>query len=339
MTKADAVFYERVPSRRLRQALAPDGFLVPLLAKRRVAGVSLELHLRRGDEVHLYCGLTCLVKGGLVGSGLVWIESHRTYASQPCAIRLFRPERTRSVGRDYRRATWSMSESGLADALDTFLTGVRVDARQTREGAIQARWSRINAPWIVIDKEAALAYPSEAERERLLKKAFDPSVEEARSELIALALSRRSLPKRRDRWAMPPDPKDSLKLDQLAVDPEGNLVLVEVKDASGTPSKIYYAPFQLLQNVWEWHFALEEVRESVQELLAARVDLGLTTPAAPAISGGIRAAVGFGGDGRSGEVRRRYAQVLAVANAHLPSGVAPIETWVLAEERKPARIG
>ena len=339
MTKADAAFYERVPSRRLCQALAPDGFLAPLLVERTVAGVGLEQHLRRGDEVHLYCGLTCLVKGGLEGSGSVWIESHRRYACQPCASRLFRQKRKKRVSRDYRRDSWSVGEPGLAEALDTFLTGVRVDRRQTREGAIQARWSRIGEPWIMIDKEAALAYPSAAARDRLLKKAFHPSVKEARSELMALALSRRSLPKRRDRWAMPPDPKDSLKLDQLAVDPAGNLVLVEVKDASGSPSKIYYAPFQLLQNVWEWHFALDEVRESLQELLDARVDLGLTSPATPAVSGGIRAAVGFGDDGRSGEVRRRYAQVLAVANAHLPPGVAPIETWVLAEERKPARIG
>ena len=339
MSKADTAFYERVPSRQLRRALAPDGFLAPLLVKRSVAGVDLELHLRRRDEAHLYCGLTCLVKGGLEGSGAVWIESHRTYASQRCASRLFRPERTRSVSRDYRRASWSVDEPGFAEGLDTFLTGVRVDPRQTREGAIQAGWSRIGEPWIAIDKEAALAYPSEPERERLLKEAFHPSVEEARSELRALALSRRSLPNRRDHWAMPPDPKDSLKLDQLAVDPAGNLVLVEVKDASGSSSKIYYAPFQLLQNVWEWHFALDEVRESLQELLDARVDLGLTSPAAPAISGGIRAAVGFGDDHRSGEVRRRYAHVLAVANAHLPPGVASIETWVLAEERKPARIG
>lgn len=339
MTKANAAFYERVPSRQLRRALAPDGFLAPLLAKRTVAGVGLELHLRRGDEVHLYCGLTCLVKDGLEGSGSVWVESHRTYVSQPCASRLFRPERTKRSTQDYRRDTWSVGELGLAEALDTFLTEVRVAPRQTKEGAIQARWSRIGEPWIVIDKEAALAYPSEAERERQLKKAFHPSVEEARSELRALALARRSLPKRREYWAMPPDPKDSLKLDQLAVDPEGNLVLVEIKNASGSSAKVYYAPFQLLQNVWEWHRALEAVRDSLQKLLDVRVDLGLTTSAAPPLTGGIRAAVGFGEDGRSDEVRRRYAEVLAVANAHLPAGVASIETWVLAEGRKPARIG
>lgn len=339
MTEANAAFYERVPSRRLRQTLAPEGFFAPLLAKRTVRGVGLELHLRRGDEVHLYCGLTCLVKGGLEGSGSVWIESHRIYASQRCASGLFRPERTRSVSRDYRRAAWRMSEAGFVNALDDFLAVVSVDPRQTREGAIQARWSRIDAPWLVFDTEAALAYSSEADRERQLKRAFHPSVEEAREELRALALSRRALPNRREHWEVPPDLKDSLKLDQLAVDPAGNLALVEIKNASGSSSKVYYAPFQLLQNVWEWHCALDGVRGSLQELLDARVHLGLTAAAASPLTGGIRAAVGFGEDGRSEEVRRRYAQVLAVANAHLPPGIAPIETWVLAEGREPARVG
>ena len=103
---------------------------------------------------------------------------------------------------------------------------------------------------------------------------FGEAVEEARRELSALALSRRSLPSRRDHWAMPSDPKDSLKLDQIAVDPDGNLVLLEIKDASGSSSKVYYAPFQVLQNVWEWHFALDAVRGSLQELLDMRWSCG-----------------------------------------------------------------
>ena len=107
------------------------------------------------------------------------------------------------------------------------------------------------------------------ERGRQLSGAFRPSVDDARGELSALALSRRSLPARRDRWRMPPNPKDRLKLDQLAVDPAGNLVLLELKDASGSSSEVYYAPFQLLQNAWEWHQALNGVRRSLQDLLDA----------------------------------------------------------------------
>ena len=99
---------------------------------------------------------------------------------------------------NYVRDEWEVGEPGFARALDTFLGAVGVAPGQTKEGAVQARWSRIGEPWIVFNKEAALAYPSVPERRRHLSELFRESVEEARSELIALALSRRSLPGRRD---------------------------------------------------------------------------------------------------------------------------------------------
>ena len=330
--------YDRVPSESLQRLLAPEGFLAPLLRKIKVEGIDLEAHLRPENEVHVYCGLTCLVKTRLSGSGDVWVESHKTYANKPRAKRLFRPGRTREVNRGaYARDVWAVDEPGFAQALETFLGGVRVDARQRKEGDVQARWSRVTEPWIPFDKEAALAYPSAAERGRQLSGAFRPSVDDARGKLTALALSRRSLPARRDRWRMPPNPKDRLKLDQLAVDPAGNLVLLELKDTSGSSSEVYYAPFQLLQNAWEWHRALNGVRRSLQDLLDVRVKLGLTPGHVPPLTGGLRAAVGFGNDRRSPEVRDRYLEVLNIAKAYLPPGIPPIETWAL-EHEQPVRL-
>ena len=130
-----------------------------------------------------------------------------------------------------------------------------------------------------------------------------------------------------------------MKLDQIAVDPAGNLVLLEVKDAAaGASAEVYYAPLQVLQNLWEWHSALDAVRGSVQKLLDVRTELGMARAGAPQITGGVRAAVGFGDDVRSREVRRRYEEVLRIANAHLPGGVPAIETWMLGEGREPLRL-
>ena len=331
--------YERLPSPRLRQLLEPGGFLMPLLEKRRHKGIDLEAHLRRGNEVHLYCGLTCLVKCAPSRAGRVWVKSHRTYAVQECARRLIRPERATLVDRDnYWHDVWSVDEPGFKGALDRFLDDVDVGPAQMKEGAIQSRWARVGAPWIVFDKEAALSYPSMPERARQLSEAFRPAVDDARSKLRALALSGRSLPERLLHWSMPPEPKSRLKLDALAVDPEGKLVLLEIKDASGSQAEVYYAPFQLLQNVWEWHRALPAVRGSVQELLDMRVELGLTPGGVPRIAGGIRAAVGFGEDERSEPVRQRYVKVLGIVNALLPPGVASIETWIF-KGGQPVRLG
>ena len=109
--------------------------------------------------------------------------------------------------------------------------------------------------------------------------------------------------------------------------PRANLVLLEIKDAFGSASEVYYAPFQLLQNVWEWQRALPAVSNSVQELLDARVGLGLTPGGVPRITGGVRAAIGFGTDERSETVRSRHLEVLSIVNAQLLPGVSSIETW------------
>ena len=330
--------YDRAPSPNLRRLLAPGGFLAPLLAKRTLGGIELEVHLGRGDEVLVYCGLTRLVKSGPGRGRKVWVKSHESYATQTCARLLIRPGRAQEVDQgEYLRDEWGIGEPGFSRALGVFLGGVQVKPRQMKEGAIQARWAQVGEPWIAFDKEAALEYPSKKERACQLSEAFHPSVDEAYRQLCSLAVSRRSLPNRRDHWAMPSKPKTRLELDQLAVDSSGNLVLLEIKKASAIAPTVYSAPYQLLQNVWEWHRALNTVRSSVQELLDARVELGLSPRGVPPIAGGIRAVVGFGEDERSVEVRRRYSEVLRIADRLLPADVPPIETWSLAHGR-PAQM-
>ena len=133
--------YDRAPSRQLRELLASEGFLVPLRVKRTVAGVELDLHLRRGDEVDPRCELTCPVKSGWDGGGSVRIESSKTYADQPCAKGLFRLGRTEPIDRrEFLRDAWAVGATGVAQALDRFLGGVRVAPRQSSEGALQMRW-------------------------------------------------------------------------------------------------------------------------------------------------------------------------------------------------------
>ena len=330
--------YDRAPSPDLRRLLAPGGFLAPLVAKRTLGGIELDAHLGRGDEVLLYCGLTRLVKSGPCTRGKISIKSGKTYAVQKCATLLIRPSRAKEVDDgNYLCDEWEVGDPGFSRALDMFLSNVKVDQSQLKEGAIQAGWAQVREPWVAFDKEAALAYRSTEDRARQLTEAFHPSVEEARRQLRALAESRRTLPNRRDHWAMPPKTKTRLELDQLAVDSSGNLVLLEIKAASASAPTVYYAPFQLLQNVWEWHRSLNVVRRSVQDLLDARVELGLSPRGVPPIEGGIRAVVALGEDARSAEVRRRYSEVLRIVNRLLPTDVPPIETWCF-ERGQPTQV-
>ena len=67
--------YDRVPGCYMRELLSADGFLAPLLMRRMVEGAEVEVHLRPGDEAHLYCGLTCLIKAG-AGAGTLSGSKH-----------------------------------------------------------------------------------------------------------------------------------------------------------------------------------------------------------------------------------------------------------------------
>ena len=122
------------------------------------------------------------------------------------------------------------------------------------------------------------------------------------------------------------------------MDPEGRLVVLELKNAGAGSASVFYSPYQLLHYVWEWHSALETVRPQLQAVINARVDLGLTPSWVPRLTGGIRAAMGFGADRRSPEVKRRYGEVLRIVKQHLPPEVSPIETSIIEDAAAPLRL-
>lgn len=289
--------YDRAPSPEFLKHLRTTGTLEPLLslAKEKTGGVGLDLHFRRNDEIHVYCGMTRILTANFLWGRGVRITAHRTYATQACARDLFR--------------TWHVGESGFSRALTNYVHGVKIGARWTKaEGEIQMQWSRVSKPWIPIDREVVLEGQADA-------LAF-PEVRAALADLRAIAAN--------NGWAAPTP--GATELDQLGVDSWGRLVLIELKDASKSTASLYYAPFQLLQSTWVWHEAFDAVREGVQALINARIDVGLALPV-PRLSGDVRAVVGFGRDARSPEVRRRYDVVLKVVNKHLPGGVPDIEVW------------
>ena len=294
--------YKRAPSPELQKLLDKGGFLalLPELNKRKVCGLELDVHFRLGDEVQVYCGLTSVLCVQRLKSDKLKVKANTAYINQPCARGLFR--------------LWRTDESGFSQAIEEYLNDVKVSPRYTdKEGAVQARWSQVTSPWTPFDREAVLAYKNERNRKQS-------------REFSAVKNVRNILNKQSQSWASLP--MTGGELDQIAVDSEGHLVFIELKDTSST--KVYYAPFQLLQYVWEWHSALEktpELQEQLQTLIDVRVKYGLTSHQAPRLAGGVRAAVGFGRDTRSVEVKRRYNQVLDVVNRHLPSGIDAIETW------------
>ena len=295
--------YNRVPSALLQELLSPGGFLSPLvgLAAREVDGYRHDVHFRVHDEVHVYRGLTRLFATRLVSGSELNLTAHPSYQAQPCAENFLR--------------RWDTGETGFSGELDHYVNGIRVSSSfLSAEGAVQDQWSRVNFPWTPFDREGVLGGSHRSGRDFSQVKA-------AQAELNDLATDQG--------WPAPS--ATGTAVDQLAVDPEGKLVLLELKDAVKSSSEVYYSPFQLLQYVWEWDDALEAIRGNLQAVIDARVKVGLSPVGLRSLEGGIRAAVGFGPDRRSAEVRRRYSLVLDVVNRYLPDRIAPMETWAVNE--------
>ena len=313
--------FDRAPIDPLKK-LCTDGLLRPVMRLNGLAvgrKAALDVHFR-GSEIHVYCGHARVFR-----------------------IRLLQQEREVEVemGRaDGQSATdrraADADPSDLEDALNRHLRSVNVDGIVKGEGILQARWAGLGhgdeagRPWTTIDREVQLSYPDKDVRAKAEER-IDLAVSPARRTINEIA-------NRPPRWRLPPDTGG--RLDQLAVDEDGNLVLVEIKDA-GSGSDLYYAPLQVLRYVHLWHVSLRRLAlwERVRALVDARRAC-LLTPNIPSLSGGIRAAVCFGSFGDkpsepSEEVKRRFYEVMGVVNAHVPHGVPPIETWKYDEHGEP----
>ena len=296
--------YRRAPSNELLELLKPRGFLSPLLDlnEREVQGLCLDVHFRPDDKVAVYCGRANVLQVRLNPSKKsVLITAHKTYSSQCKGLFGTRP----------------IDDSGFGETLSAYFNSLQVRPRFTEgEGRVQTNWSKETKCWTTFDREARLGYETTNHRNSYTdcSEIFD-----ARKELDDVINADGKT------WAKPDRNGIPLKLDLLAYDREGKLVLIEVKPTLSD----YYVPFQLLHYIWEWRRALQDnshLLAELEALIEKRVELGLSTSFG-SITDRIRPVVAIGGKDGSKEVRRRYSEVLQVVNGHLPTKVSPVETW------------
>jgi hypothetical protein len=298
--------YDRAPSPEFRALLAPGALLSPLLAGRSVAGLPLDVHLREGDHLHVYCGLTRLMDVSRQSKGSVAVVAHTTYRDQECGADLF-------------RSNWSPGDAGFAEALDRYLTGVQVAAELVlKEGGVQTQWAAVREPWIPFDREAVVGYADTLAQTSGRK--FS-QCQDAWTEVEQIA--------RTEGWAIRPTAKIGAELDQLAVDPVGRLVLVELKFGKAAADSVYCAPLQILQYAHEWATVFTALKGRLQSLIEARQSLGLSPTPMPALGDRLRPVIGFGAVLPSAEVLARLGKVREIANRHLPQLSDSIEVWSL----------
>ena len=296
--------YRRAPSKELVQLLKPGEFLSPLLDlnEREVQNLCLDVHFRSGDEVAVYCG-----RANVLGVQLnpsresIGIAADKTYSRQCQA--LFRE--------------WPIGDPGFGETLSAYINVLQVKSRfREGEGLVQLSWSKETRCWTTFDREARLDYETTNHR-NICANCLE--ICGARKELDDVINADGKT------WAKPDRNGIPLKLDLLAYDREGKLVLIEVKPTLSD----YYVPFQLLHYIWKWRRALQDnshLLAELQALVERRVELGLSASFG-SITDHIRPVVAIGDEDGSKEVTRRYSKVVQVVNGHLPPRVSPVETW------------
>jgi len=306
--------YLRAPSAAVHAHLGPQGLLGPLLRPRTLGKLRLDVQLREKNEVHAYYAQARIIRAHLAADR-VRLDADRAYHVEHGGAPLF--------------SAWDPSDRAFEGVLDAYLQNVPAHVETHPEGHVQAAWSGVLDPWVPIDREAVIGYENTQAEEEARKSDL---VRAARDEVEAAGA--KHLPKR---WAKLPTYDRCAELDQLAIDPEGRLVLIELKYGRTSPDKVYYAPLQLLQYAHEWRRAFAQVSADVEAVREARVALGLSPAHTPRLSGEFRLVLGFGEDLPSKEVISRVEEVRALANRHLPAGAAPIEMWAM-KSGTPARL-
>ena len=314
MTNSLDVSYPRAPSQELRRLLKED-FLAPICSLpdgNTIVNRHLDVHFRSSNQVHVYLGSARILNVGAKRTDAVEISADKAYTKY--SEKLF--------------GKWEADESGFVHALQEYLKKMVDKFPPQQEGSVQERWSMAcDQPWTTFDREASLNYKSTDQR----KKAIEFSQVDKAHEILQM-IARHRPNRYAGSWKGPGKGPSRQQVDQLGIDEKGTLVLVELKDAGAKdPSSIFYSPLQLLRYIHEWDAALGRsnglIRRQLDAVIEARRDLGLM-PQGARLGEKIRAAICFGDDVRTEEVKRRYYEALGVVNSHLPCGVSPIETWI-----------
>ncbi|MBN8231507.1 hypothetical protein JYK02_28740 [Corallococcus macrosporus] len=305
--------FDRLLDREVEGLVAPGGPLHFLVTRPGTKdGEPLDVHLREGNIVTLYLGLTKLLDIKLM-AGAVKLSADAFYRGQAAALALFPTQSNSAQALPHQlAATW-----------DAYRDNLQVQKSKVgQEGPWQTRLSRrygpgfrTTDPWCVIDRECVIGYPNA----RMRKEIHDDL--RARHAPVAQSL----LGNQELRLKTGSQELRGNEVDALAVTPQGDLFIMEVKhgrDAAG----LYSAPIQLWGYLEQWRRLREAqsgLRESINRMIEQRKRLKLLPGHAPMLREGfeLKPLVMVGGPPPSPEVLRRFSAVRETVERFHPGSV------------------
>jgi hypothetical protein len=303
------MYYDRTVSDGLLEALGfgPFAFLTQVARSQHLADLQLRGYpSTKRCWASLYCGLTKVIdvveSGGAIR--LVGTTAHPKWDAQWAA---FRPA-----------AAWYTDVPALEDYVDSAIRGVA--ARFTNEGAVQAMLcTRAGSLYSVVDREAVIGFSNTAERVNTYGRLREP---------LHAAFSGAS----EDKWLVP-KPFGG-ELDLLAIDPEGRLLVVEIKPGSST-SGITWAPLQAifyaeLFRAWSTECGRASV-DVLESMLKQRIALELTRDPSRRLHHPIEIVpvVAIGGSPSAKAIERMWTVRSRLSTAGV--GWENLEVWMVEE--------
>jgi hypothetical protein len=265
--------YDRRAPPALLEVLEPGGWAHSLVEYGRAGQFALDLQLRGyagkpGHWATLYVGLTKVVDLHYKPSKGFRLDVHPSYRQK------------------WGWSTdWEVSQPGEQlgarwPAVEDYLERVipSVGSRYLKEGAVQSAISGFaSQDLVVIDREAAIAFPNQRAKTAITNRLFKP---------LLLALDRPHDPAW---WKSRPTSLGG-ECDALAVTRNGHLLAIEVKPAKATAT-ITWAPLQVrhyanLFAEWtnqDWAGQAESACDIIQGMVDQRVRLGLVDDVRPHI--------------------------------------------------------
>ena len=226
---------------------------------------ALDVQLRDGNTLQYYHGTNSLIRIAFNGTSLQ-ADAANTYRSLPGFDDLFMPCPLEPVAlQEYKRRLPSYLAAAFSAADPRWYGNKSEGYWQNRLSICFGRDWRPGMDWLVLDREACIAFESRTAQEQLL----NPH----RAKLLAIRQQLRS--EAPILWGTPAA-DDSLggKLDFLALGPDKELICVELKhgaNASGT----YWGPLQACAYREDFRLVIDHVTEDIKRLVRQKIMLGL----------------------------------------------------------------
>ena len=231
----------------------------------------LDLQLRHGDEVMLYRGGTCVLKVSFNDGQpeYVTFSAHKNYIENRPAFEPLGGKKSIAELPKLKKHVKAYLLNVMPDVTDTWYDSEKSEGYWENQLSCfygNKHW-RESMEWLIVDRQVIISHADQRHKDEFFAP-FQDKYDGIKNRLY----EKHKRPKRTQRWSQPPADKNE-QLDMLAIGPDGELVLVELKHMKNPG--LYWAPIQAAFYLDVFEKAMPAVSAGAARLIEQKVELGL----------------------------------------------------------------